>query len=47
MKGLGALGMAFGLGLWIGWGLSTERLCGVRATVPLLLREITITLLGE
>jgi hypothetical protein len=42
-----AMLLPFALGLWLGWSMSAERLCGVRPTVPLLLREITITLVGE
>ena len=46
-KNLGPILIAFAVGLWVGWGMSTERLCGIRATMPLLLREVTITILGE
>jgi hypothetical protein len=44
---IGGLAAVFTLGLWMGFSLSTERLCGVRATVPLLIQQVVITLMGE
>jgi hypothetical protein len=44
---IGGIVVFFTLGLWMGFSLSTERLCGVRATVPLLIQQVVITLMGE